>query len=296
MNNYLSREISVFPNVYTQEGTTTTLRQFLFDEAGMEAVLKYRALVQQFGHDSEVAKKFKIQLPAATISGTFYPTKEATNLVQHSGLICIDIDSKDNVGLDMGALKNQLAEVPQVLFTASSVSGSGLYCIIPLLYPERHQQQFAAIMRDFSRIGVVIDKNCKNVNRLRTISVDADFRLNQKAIPYQGIVLPERKAVTYTYTQNDTTLERVAQCCRQLQEWHIDLTSNYDTWVQIGFSLASLGESGRQFYHMASSINDKYNESECDKKFDDLLKHGQSFSIGTFFYYCQQWGINRHGK
>ena len=291
MEDYLSREISIYPNVYTQEGTTSTLRQFLFSEAGRDAVLKYRSLVQQFGHDSQIARNFKTQLPAATISGTFYPTKEASNLVKHSGLICIDIDQKDNVGLDMEALKNRLAEVPQVLYTASSVSGSGLYCIIPLLYAERHQQQFAAISRDFSKIGVVIDKNCKNVNRLRTISVDADFRLNEKAIPYQGIVLPERKAVTYTYNQNDSTLERVAQCCRQLQEWHIDLTSNYDNWVQIGFSLASLGEAGRQFYHMASCINDHYNEAQCNKKFDDLLRHGQSFGIGTFFYYCHLWRI-----
>lgn len=73
----------------------------------------------------------------------------------------------------------------------------------------------------------------------------------------------------------------------------IDLTFNYEDWIKLGFAFASLGESGREYFHQVSSYNGGYNAQECDKKFDNCLKgYNGSTNIGSFFHACKEAGLD----
>lgn len=130
----------------------------------------------------------KKMLPCATISGTF-SKRSSLNLKKHSGFICIDIDASENPTItDWQALRNSLATWTIVLFSALSVSGKGVFLIVPIAKPEKHTQHFLALETQFKEYGIIIDKQCKDVSRLRLISNDPQAVLNTQAEPYRRII------------------------------------------------------------------------------------------------------------
>ena len=91
---YFDKLISCFNGVFDKEPRNITLREFLFDmsEQHKEQIMRLRACSSK-----QEQKHFKNALPHATISGVFVGARKAENLAEHSGLICVDIDSKNNL-------------------------------------------------------------------------------------------------------------------------------------------------------------------------------------------------------
>lgn len=245
--------------------------------------------------DGERRRQIKMSLPQATISGVFSPSRSAENLVRHSGLICVDIDRKENehiANFDT-LIEDVLSRIEEVTYAAHSVSGKGYFVIIPLRYPQLHKAQFEQLVRVFADMGIYIDRACGDVCRLRCQSYDEKPYINLDAKPFCGIYHKPKKTrarCQWVYAESDVE-EKVARLCREIAMRHIDLTANYEDWVKIGAALSSLGESGRQWFHLCSSQNSGYNSAECDRKFNNLLRSNRQIGIGTFFYYCRQYGI-----
>lgn len=240
-------------------------------------------------------KQIKLSLPQATISGVFAPTRSAENLVRHSGLICVDIDKKDNLHISNfdTLIPDVLRHIDEVAYAAHSVSGNGYFVIIPLKYPTHHKAQFEKLVRVFADMGINIDRACGDVCRLRCQSYDIHQYVNMSAKPFTGIYQepkPIRPSFNYDYNGIDTE-DKVADLCREINQQHIDLTGTYDDWVKIGAALSSLGENGRHWFHICSSQNGGYNAIECDHKFDNLLRSNRRIGIGTFFHYCKNAGL-----
>ena len=285
MNDLFDIDISIYRNWKDNVGTTCKLGTFLASNKYKNEIERLRSLSCK-----EERREIKAQLPAATISGIFHPTRSARNLQKHSGLICIDIDADENQSInDWEALKKDLSIIPQISYISLSVSGNGLFLIIPLRYPDHHLQQFKALQQDFNKMGIVIDKNCSDVCRMRIISYDAAPYINVSAIAYERIYI-EPKPVIKTY-DNDCTMNKVCSCITQIQKYMIDITDDYTDWFRVGCSLASLGEVGRELFHAVSSINPKYSHIDTDRKFTNLLQKTNRFDIGTFFYICADYGI-----
>ena len=110
-----------------------------------------------------------MSLPQATIIGVFSPTRSAENLVRHSGLICVDIDRKDNEHIENfdTLIEDVLSRIEEVAYASHSVSGRGYFVIIPLGYPQLHKAQFEQLVRVFADMGIYIDRACGDVCRLR---------------------------------------------------------------------------------------------------------------------------------
>ena len=80
----------------------------------------------------------------------------------------MDIDEKDNTNIkNYEGLKKELCKIPNVAYCGCSVSGRGFWLIIPIAFPEKHKQHFEFIRRFFEAKGLVIDKACSDVSRLR---------------------------------------------------------------------------------------------------------------------------------
>ena len=139
-------------------------------------------------------------------------------------------------------------------------------------------------------MGINIDAACGDVCRMRCLSYDAEPYVNADAIPYEGYYVEPRPMVNYQYSGNDV-LDKVAKCCERIEANGIDITGDYQSWFTVGCALASLGEQGRQFFHVCSSQNQAYNHAESDKKFTNLLRTGKRIGIGSFFEICKDYGI-----
>ena len=277
-------KISYYSNVEDNVGTEISLRDFLFCDKYKEQIEHIRSI-----EDEDVQKSLKKQLPLATISGTFAPTRKADNLVAHSSLLCVDIDKKDNVGVTWF---DEWHHIPQILYAAHSVRGEGWFAIFHIAYPEKHRAHFEALQRDFANSGLIIDKSCKDVSRMRTISYDPDPYVNEDATLYTKVWVEPKPTYHSSCTYSGEDIEQVEKCCKLITDRGIDITATYDDWFHVGASLASLGERGRNLFHLVSSQNAKYKATETDKKFDNLLRNVSNIKIGTFFHICSQYGIN----
>lgn len=282
-------QISVYRGVRDTKGHISTLSDFL-SNVEYDAIQELRSC-----SDPEKRKRIKLSLPQATISGIFSPTRAAENLVRHSGLICVDIDKKDNLHLGNldTLIQDTLSRIDEVAYASQSVSGNRYFVIIPLKYPEAHKAHFEKLVRDFAALDIVIDRACGDVSRLRCQSYDLHQYINLEAKPYEGLYhepKPIRHVFSYNFSDIDAE-DKVTGLCRIISQQHIDLTANYEDWMKIGAALSSLGESGRQWFHLCSAQNDKYNAAECDRKFNNLLRSNRRIGIGTFFYLCKNAGL-----
>lgn len=290
------RMITVCSDVYGTKRCDTTVGRFLGSR-------RHRATVDMIRStdDKAVRDEMKRTLPQAFISGTFENGMREENLAAHSGLICIDIDQKDNPSVtDWPRLRDLMAKSTRFIgYLGLSASGHGLWGIIPIKYPERHREQFLAIEKDFLgfryyaedgegtrtciRRPIIIDHGYISVAHKRAFSYDADAYLNEDACVYEKMIIPPRHYYS-RYDGSDRSVLEVRDECERIKAGGIDVTANYDSWYKIGLALASLGEDGRQYYHMLSSMNPKYRESQTDKKFDNLLRTRRGdISLGTFF-------------
>lgn len=287
MTSIFDTKISYYRNVEDNVGTEISLRDFLFCDKFKEQIEHIRSI-----QDENIQKRLKLQLPLATISGTFAPIRKAENLVTHSNLLCIDIDKKDNMGVTwFDDLKHEWHNIPQILYAGRSIRGKGWFVIFRIAYPDRHKDQFEALQRDFASSGLVIDKSCKDVSRMRFISYDPEPYVNEEATLYTKVWVAPKPKVSVSYNGGD--MEQVERCCRIIVDRGIDITATYDDWFHVGAALASLGERGRRLFHLVSSQNAKYKAAETDRKFDNFLRNVSSINIGTFFHICSQYGINR---
>ena len=289
------RVVSVFSNVRDTEPLEMKLTEFL------ALGHLYKEQIKRLRHcsDKEVRNYYKKQLPMMTTSGVFRGGRKADCLAAHSGLICIDIDEADNMEVsDFEHLKeNVLSRINEIAYASRSVGGAGYFAIIPLKYPAQHKRQFKKLQEQFAELGITIDSACSDVCRLRCVSYDAAPYINEDAKPYDGLYnepMVVRPCQSYHPIKGyiDNSDEKALLACEYAVRYQIDMTESYDDWMKIGFALASLGEFGRELFHMVSSVNKKkYNAHETDKKFTALLRDGNRIGIGTFFHYCHQFGV-----
>lgn len=295
----LNKRISMFRRVTEpQNPTEVNLFEVLTSD-------KYKSLVEQCSQitDKKERNKWKVKnVPAITVSGTFSYRSEK-NLIKHSGLIALDLDGVN----DINKLKNEIIQLPFVAYCGKSVSQTGLFAIIPI--PEstiqEHRERFNALEKFFiSNFGISedFDTSVKDVSRLRFVSYDADAYFNHDADVYTGIlkesireqevsVKPQNKRYYKPTYFNDNTLEKVLECVDIIQDRKLDFAPDYDTYIKTGFALASLGEDGRGIFHAVCQYSTKYNYKDADVDFTNCLKTGRNISIGTFFQFCNDYGI-----
>lgn len=102
----------------------------------------------------------KKSLPAGIISGVTLNGIGEDNIVERNAVIAIDIDAKDNPALyDWQAVKKELAKSPYVAYAGLSVSGLGVFALIPIKDATRHKGHFNAIVSDFANTKFSIYQN-----------------------------------------------------------------------------------------------------------------------------------------
>lgn len=243
----------------------------------------------------------KIKIPCFTASGTF--TKRAIDgLDEYNGVICLDIDGKDNPNIDMDELKQKLSTLPFILAAHYSVGGAGLAVYIATDNKDARFHSFICedYMNQFeANLHVVCDKCCKDVSRLRFISYDRDMFLNDTPtiVPVNTGKYEFRKEANYSARDVGSAISGthpIIRLAQKIMDNGIDITSDYHDWVKIAFSLSdAIGESGRNVFHGLSSMNSKYNFTESDKLFTKAMSRNSSQRVTekTFYKIASDYGV-----
>jgi hypothetical protein len=204
MQSVLNKTVSGFADTWSKEPKPINLLTWLTSD-------KYRPQVEKVrqAETKEERTALKMKLPCITISGQFRE-RNSTGLVQYSGLICLDIDSKENEFTDMARVKKHLSTLPYVAYVGFSVSGNGLFCIVPIGTPERHKGHFKALVKRLERFGLTVDKSGSDICRLRYYSYDSEPYFNHEAATYTAVYTePEKPKTPQRYTTTTTATEPV---------------------------------------------------------------------------------------
>lgn len=291
--NVTNIEVSCFKDYKTASNPqSVNLYKWLTSSKYKNEVERIRATA-----DKKEKNRLKSVLPAITPSGIFTERKR-NKLVQHSGLICLDIDLQDNQDiLNYCNLDKEIEKIENVAYCGLSVSGLGLFVLIPIAYPEQHERHFRALQQDFKQYGINIDEKCKDVCRLRGYSYDDRAYFNFEAVPYQKLYKePKRvqsKKRAFKRQQNMNDLGRsVELLIEKINATGTDITRERNTWIALAAAMASnFGETGRQYFHAISQNYPEYNMTESDKLFDDVKNRSYKADIGVFFKACKDHQI-----
>lgn len=128
----------------------------------------------------------KRQLPAVLFSGTF-SRRSSDALLQHSGLICVDLD---HLNERLPSIREAIEADPHTLAAFVSPTGSGLKVVFRCDPQAEHLQSYRAAERYcLENFGLEVDPACKDVSRLCFVSYDPETFVAESAIPLE--ILPE---------------------------------------------------------------------------------------------------------
>ncbi len=279
----------------TTKGQEVTL-EFAFDyiRTGKEYDLIRQVRAET---DPEKRGQLKKGLSYFMFSGTF-AKREAKGLIEHSGLICLDFDHVTQ----MDAVRVQLQTDPHIVALFVSPSGDGLKVLVPI-EGSKHKEAFLALQDYFKQTyQLEVDKSGKDVSRACFVSYDDNLYFNPEAQLFTLVVenvdeetgeltfVPRSKArKQYQYKDPLAHLELVVQ---RIEDARLDLTTTYEEWQLLAFSMATYGNSGREFFHRLSQFHPQYNPKDCDDKFTNATKSTRFTSPAWFFNRAKRSGID----
>lgn len=170
--------------------------------------------------DPDKQNTLKMAMPALWPSCLFNGGSTSKHIVNHTGLIVVDIDAKDNQRIaNFHNLKNEICKIPNVAYCGLSVRGKGYFLIIPITYPDEHKQHYQFIVEHFKKRGLNVDPVCKNINRLRFCSYDSEAFYNHAAKPLQAYYKPPITKTTQQYRKGNSSLQLAGNVFSKAMEW-----------------------------------------------------------------------------
>lgn len=287
--------VSLYSGSADNIGTDVCLKDFLLTDKHKDIVEHIRT-----GKTSEERKEIKSKLshkiPSVTVSGRF-SKRGKDYLLSSSGLMAIDIDLKDNMDI-INQVPDILKTLPYVAYYGKSVSGDGYFAIIPIENTNHFKQHFYAIEEEMKSLGIVIDKACKDVTRLRYASYDENYFYNPNATTYywekdetveiKKVDKDKVRKTDFIQTSKMSDKEMVERQLDYLKNNHLSIPDDYDTWFKTAMALYSgFGENGRGYFHEFSKLSYKYNETECNQQYDNVISHYDSnndITLGTLVH------------
>ncbi len=325
-----------------------SVREFCLTDRWKPYVQHLRALRQQYGDKAKKMDEYvntKKQLPGATLSGLFaiWPdectrrdgskftapvSRRETHLQQHTGWLAIDIDLADNAHLaNFDNVRMVCRFRPEIALLMRSCSGTGYFGLVRLAYPDRHKEQFKALIREYAALGITLDKQCGNIGRVRFASWDdpEHIYINERACEYRGVDGPPKTSLMGRCPQwrtNDQTTNRLTDqttnrpndgfwdnprvqdrltevVVKAMVSRGINITEDYDEWCKAGWALKS-HPYGESLFHSLSACSKKYNQAATAHKWAQLgtsttitqnyIIHAAKTTLGdgTYHALCRQ--------
>lgn len=244
---------------------------------------KYKESVDRVRQEKDKDKRsaLKRSLVSVTISGVFNERKE-TEMIAHSGFICIDVDNYTD--------KSAILKDKYTYSCFDSVSGNG-FAVIVKVNPEKHKDSFRWLQKYYyDSFGIIVDPAPQNPASLRYVSYDPLIEINQKSAVAKTLVQKVTKPKSLPIILSD---DKVDEYVKECQQRSVNIAPNYQDYLNLSFALVDgFGDSGRNYFHILCSVDEKYDSRHADKQYDIAIKRGKSgIGVGTFYFMLKQAGI-----
>lgn len=197
-NALMQTKVSYLNNVYAQKTEEITLQEALNKAANIQ---DKQAHLRQLTNKADIQAYKKNNFPAFAPSVVFNSdgtTKE--NIKNINNIICIDIDGQDNNYMTTFEMKEIVNKIPYVFYAQESCSGKGIFCLVQIADTNKFKEHFNALSEEFKAKGLIIDAQCKDINRKRFIAYDPAPYINKNALVFTDTKEDAKEVVT------DTTL------------------------------------------------------------------------------------------
>ena len=309
--------------------TQMSIREFCLTDRWKPYVQHLRAMRKEYGSKAKQMPEYiktKKKLPGATLSGLFalyeddsltHPgqrvmvSRRESHLKQHTGWLAIDIDLQDNLQItDFESILKVARFRPEIGLLMRSCSGTGYFGLVRLAYPERHKDQFKALFKEYAAIGIMLDKACSNIGRVRFASWDdpEHIYINEKAIPYKGLDAGETQILLADTSHRhqpgryskgpdncDIIYLKASRLVSKIEACGVDIMGCYDEWVRCGMALHDV--SALYGYDMWKRVS-RFRPAEASHghKDSDFSSRWAGFANSrvraeTFFWMCKQSNI-----
>ena len=231
-------------------------------------------------------RKFKsTHFDYVTFSGTFRK-RGKKQLIQHSGLICLDFDNIADVEDLFARLLQDKCFCTRLL--VRSPSGNGLKWVIQLNSSDtaEHEEYFESLLDYCTQTyGITPDEQCKDIGRACFLAYDPKAYLGKALQPK-----PAKKKSSSKQSHSSDKLDDVERLTQAIERKRIDITADYARWRNIGFALASgLGENGRDYFHRLSQFYPQYREKDTDAQYDKCMRaKGTGITLASLFQYAKE--------
>jgi Protein of unknown function (DUF3987)/BT4734-like, N-terminal domain len=246
---------------------------------------RFESELEITGSDLKAAKHavdpLKKALPAVTWSGTF--SKRANDkLVQHSGLICADLDSLG----ELVRIREKLKTSCHLGALYVSPTGHGLKAVFRVpADASKHAASFRAVEQHVRELtGVQIDQACKEPARLCFMSFDPELYHNPNATELEPLPEPEKGKASVSRSAGRDSKPSKAQIREMLAV--IPKRPDYHNWIEI---VAAVGDA--LDLPDAVEVLDEWSEEEEPGEYAKKL--ASSFSeihVGTLVHLAREHG------
>jgi len=300
--NFLHSKVSFYEHFSATDKPTNGT--FLEIVTSPKLAKKYGPLIERIRATAakDERSKLKKMLPCFQPSGTFSRRAE-DGLLVHSGLLMFDVDSDKNPDLDSQNAplwRDKIARLKEVAYCALSVSGKGVWGVVPISNPERHKEHFAALEADFAGWGIVIDAACSNVAHLRFWSYDPNAYFNHSATTYTKLLFPQP---TYAERQNgqrwgnDRPDDLAKQAAEYLIQNRVSLECTHANFMRISFACKhEWSEKGKDIALDILHACTTFSASNTARNFDSLWRNirrggGTVATAGTLVHLAKEHGF-----
>lgn len=293
----LEMKICIYKHISDKIGHLTTVRDFFekFSPACYELIKELRTISSH-----ELQREYKKDnLPAALfscISGT-----DKSIIASRNDLMILDIDLNDNLNLanNLDYYKNEIFKLPYVYLVSKSCSGNGIFVVVVIDNKDDYTflNKFKALEQEFKELfDLVLDKNCKNINRLRYISYDDKLliKTNTEIEYFDKVYIQEEytKQNQKTNFKSSNTLiydeKFVYDCVNSLIDNGYQ-SSDYMSWLLDGFRLAAFQNFGEELFLKLSRNSSNYkNDEDVITKFKNCSRTTKwQYEDAAIYYFGQ---------
>lgn len=273
--------VSYFENVTKLTGQDQSLEKILKRIQGgtwQDLVTAARELT---GKEYDAKKRVA---PAFTASCRMITRKSSVPLhdkiASRTGLICIDIDGKDNPDVDWQDLWETCQACPWTRWAFKSFGGDGVKCIVQGDPTEDHKSQWEVVKAWFKNEDITIDEAAKDLPRLCFVSYDPDL---YTATTWDTIQVKKETTLHIAELPTDTTEEDV----RELLSY-IPSKPPYWEWVAISSAVFNtLPKEAAMDLLMEWSPEDV--PGEYEKKYRGRLTR---YHKGTLYWHAVNHGFD----
>jgi hypothetical protein len=262
------------------------------DDQHVKKIIKLQKLVKA---DPKRYKLMKETLPIITPHAIVNGKRQDQNVKQHSGIVSVDIDLKNNDPADINNFDD-----PRALAWHRTVSGEGLVVYYRMnAGPTTHHSAFQTIAdRLKEKFNLNADPHVKALSVPRFIAYDPKVKFNPQApvIKFDPTAAESSEQETAAGSK-ESDQEQLRELTKQIVKEKVGIVNDRESWVKMAAVFCRTfdgNEEGLKLFDKISQLSDKYKSiKDCEKVYRSFIgkKGVKEATIGSLIYLMEQEGM-----